>query len=138
MRVSRRGPQLAVKDSSARLRFSLSKGRQTRLASKQTDATEAKVRDLEMPSRVDKQIVRFEIAVKWQVSAAGRRTVRSSLPMNDASRVQLVETHDDLCQVLARPLDANVAELLDQCREVAATEILHHEIEVVAALERVV
>lgn len=58
--------------------------------------------------------------------------------MDNPRRMEILETNDDLRDVLARPVLRELAHVLDERGAVSSVEILHDEVEVVLALEGVV
>lgn len=62
----------------------------------------------------------------------------SAVPVDDSRRVKILEADDDLGDVAPSPLLRELAEVLDESRAIPAVEVLHDEVEVVLALERVV
>lgn len=79
----------------------------TRLAPQQTGPAQPKVRELEMPMLVNKQVIWFQITVNARESEPERvdfASDKQNSPMNDTPLVQVPQTQYNLGNIILGPL----------------------------------
>ena len=69
--------------------------------------------------------------------ATDQHILRLEISMDDAVRVQVLESCHKVCEIELRSLEVKLANTFDKCTKVATLHVLHHHVEVLTALESV-